>query len=498
MTESSTTAGNYAQPVAQNNGYLLGAPHHWIRAFVLAGSDIFAFLLAGFLFRAGRTVPAMMFVPLHDAINVPIDIFYVLCLLFVIVRYISGDYSRRRLFWDSARFTTTALIVASLPCFLIVISMPSQFSFWVEVESWTFLLFAIPCLRQTARKALDFMGLWRLPTAMIASSSRAGSLYPALSGTLTLGYDIRWLVTTDPNAALPQCAQGLNRVALTEPNQIASRLLAEGCYQAVVATDDPQAPDFAELIQSLLQTGISVCFIPSLPRMPLAGVRTSYFFGRHILLFEMHSSAQRLPQRLFKRVFDFVGSLSILILISPLIAIVMYLIRRHDGGPIFYAQHRVGLNGRHFRCWKFRTMAVDADQRLERWKSERPEVYEEFLKAYKLTDDPRVTAPGKWLRRSSIDELPQLFNVLCGEMSLVGPRPIPEQQLCEQYGAAAALYKTVRPGLTGIWQISGRNDTSLEERVRFDEWYILNWTFWYDIAILIQTAWIVFSGRGAY
>ena len=131
-------------------------------------------------------------------------------------------------------------------------------------------------------------------------------------------------------------------------------------------------------------------------------------------------------------------------------------------------------------------------------KREHPDLYEEFLKTYKLRDDPRITKPGKWLRKTSLDELPQLVNVLRGEMSLVGPRPIPERQLLDQYGKAAQLYMQVRPGLTGLWQISGRNETTLEERVVYDEWYILNWSFWYDIVILIQTAWIIFSGRGAF
>ncbi len=117
---------------------------------------------------------------------------------------------------------------------------------------------------------------------------------------------------------------------------------------------------------------------------------------------------------------------------------------------------------------------------------------------FKLRDDPRITRVGKWLRKTSLDEFPPLWNVIRGDMSLVGPRPIPEQQLRDQYGSAAQLYMRVRPGMSGLWQISGRSETTSVKRIVLDEWYILNWSFWYDIVILIQTAWIVVAGKGAF
>jgi undecaprenyl-phosphate galactose phosphotransferase len=227
-------------------------------------------------------------------------------------------------------------------------------------------------------------------------------------------------------------------------------------------------------------------------------MRTNYLFGQDLLLLQLRNNLSRIPSQITKRIVDFVGSILIIILSFPIWATVMAAIKLHDGGPIFYWQPRVGLNGRTFPCIKFRTMAQDADERLERWKLEQPDLYAEFLKSYKLRDDPRVTGPGSWLRRTSLDELPQLLNVIVGQMSMVGPRPIPLAQLRSQYGSAEQLYLHVRPGMTGLWQVSGRNDTSNEERVVFDEWYILNWSLWYDFVILIQTVRIVFTARGAY
>jgi undecaprenyl-phosphate galactose phosphotransferase len=142
-------------------------------------------------------------------------------------------------------------------------------------------------------------------------------------------------------------------------------------------------------------------------------------------------------------------------------------------------------------------MVTDAEARLRAWQIENPDLYAEYRKTFKLRNDPRITAIGGWLRKTSLDELPQLINVLRGEMSLVGPRPVLASELREHYGPAAQLYIRTRPGMTGLWQVSGRSDTSYKTRVTLDEWYILNWSFWYDIVILIKTAWIVATGKGA-
>jgi Undecaprenyl-phosphate galactose phosphotransferase WbaP len=471
---------------------------HWASVVILAASDVVAFVLAALLFRVGRATPEIVFLPGRLADQTPVDIFFILGFLFILVRYICGDYSRRGLFWDSTRATTVGLIIASLPCFLILVALPGQYSSSASIASWIFLLFAVPCLRQLARVAMTYAGIWRLPAALIASGPRAYDIYAALNNTISLGYDIRWLALDEADREPRENLKRLKQIFLTDPGEIAAKLAADGCAQVVIATDDMQSTAFADLIQRLMERGISVAFIPSFLRLPLVRVTTSYFFGHDILLFQVRNSLWRAPHRFIKRSFDIVGSIALLLLFLPVLITISIAIKRYDGGKVSYAQRRVGRYGRQFDCLKFRTMAEDADSRRARWAKEEPELYAEFLKTYKLRDDPRVTKPGKWLRRTSLDELPQLLNVLRGEMSLVGPRPIPEQQLLDHYGQAAQLYMQVRPGLTGLWQISGRNETTLEERVVYDEWYILNWSFWYDIVILIQTAWIIVSGRGAF
>jgi Undecaprenyl-phosphate galactose phosphotransferase WbaP len=251
-------------------------------------------------------------------------------------------------------------------------------------------------------------------------------------------------------------------------------------------------------VQRLLEVNVPVAIIPSINRLPLANATTNYFFGSDILLMQVRSNVQRLPSRVVKRFFDIGLSALLLVVLSPLFVALGIAIKRAGGGSVTYSQTRIGRHGVPFPCFKFRTMVEDADAQLHLWSQENPELYEQYLRTFKLRDDPRVTPIGKWLRRTSLDELPQLWNVLRGDMSLVGPRPVVVHELDEHYGPAAQVYIRTRPGLTGLWQVSGRSDTSYKRRVFLDEWYVLNWSFWYDIVILIQTVWIVIAGKGAF
>ncbi len=197
-----------------------------------------------------------------------------------------------------------------------------------------------------------------------------------------------------------------------------------------------------------------------------------------------------------KRTMDFIGSLLLIIVLSPILIFIAFLIRR-DGGSSFYAQERVGYGGKAFKCLKFRSMVVNSKQRLEEVLASSPEAQAEWDKDFKLKNDPRITSIGSFLRKTSLDELPQLFNVLKGDMSLVGPRPIVEDEL-RRYGSFSGKYLSARPGMTGLWQVSGRNDTTYRERVSLDCYYVDNWKFHTDMFLLVKTLTVVFHGRGAY
>jgi undecaprenyl-phosphate galactose phosphotransferase len=199
--------------------------------------------------------------------------------------------------------------------------------------------------------------------------------------------------------------------------------------------------------------------------------------------------------RTCKRVLDVVAALLLLVLLSPLMLAIAVIVRR-DGGDALYRQQRVGRFGRDFCCIKFRSMDPCADRQLADILARDAAAAAEWSTTQKLRDDPRVTRVGHLLRGASLDELPQLLNVIRGEMSLVGPRPIVRSEL-RFYGRDADSYMRARPGLTGLWQVSGRSDTSYEQRVRLDVRYVQQWTFWLDIVILLRTIPIVLRRRGA-
>jgi Undecaprenyl-phosphate galactose phosphotransferase WbaP len=197
-----------------------------------------------------------------------------------------------------------------------------------------------------------------------------------------------------------------------------------------------------------------------------------------------------------KIVADLLMTVCLLVMLAPVMIGIAVLVAL-DGGPVLYKHMRVGKGGQRFYCLKFRSMVVSADDALAARLAGDPESKEEWLLTQKLKNDPRVTKVGHFLRATSLDELPQLFNVLRLEMSLVGPRPIVENELA-RYGRHIDYYLRTRPGLTGLWQVNGRSDTSYGRRVALDAWYVKSWRFWRDIGILFRTVPVVILRRGAH
>jgi Undecaprenyl-phosphate galactose phosphotransferase WbaP len=185
------------------------------------------------------------------------------------------------------------------------------------------------------------------------------------------------------------------------------------------------------------------------------------------------------------------------IIILPLLLIIALLVKLSSPGPVLYKHTRLGINGKYFTAYKFRSMVLDADKKLEELLASDPASREQWEKNHKLRSDPRITIIGKFLRRTSFDEFPQLLNILKGEMSLVGPRPIVDAEV-KKYGEDYARIFSVKPGLTGLWQVSGRSDTDYNERVSFDTYYLQSWSIWLDVWVLFKTFSVVIKGKGAY
>lgn len=265
----------------------------------------------------------------------------------------------------------------------------------------------------------------------------------------------------------------------------------------VIAAPGIGRAQLQEIISAIQPHVRNISFIPDLIGTPMASVDASILFSEKILMLNLRNNLASATNRIFKRAFDLALTIVGGILISPALVAITVAVAVENRGRVIFAHERVGRLGKKFPCYKFQTMVPDAEARLEKYLAENPEARREWNENFKLTNDPRVTRLGAYLRRTSLDELPQLWNVIRGEMSLVGPRPIVEAEV-PRYGENIREYYMVLPGITGMWQVSGRSDTTYAERVAMDTWYVQNWSVWVDIMYLFKTVKAVVTGRGAY
>lgn len=278
--------------------------------------------------------------------------------------------------------------------------------------------------------------------------------------------------------------------------QSASRVAGSHFAQyAIVALPNKSNRELSSAIQEYCRGFSHVLLAPDIPDVCSLGM-TARDIGGELGL--------ELPQRLFrrsasrvKRLLDGGASFALLVILAPLFGIIAAAIKLTSKGPVFYVHPRLGRDGQPFKTLKFRTMVSDADRVLADYLIMQPEDSLEWQRDHKLKRDPRITKVGRLLRRSSLDELPQLLNVFLGQMSLVGPRPIVPDEV-PKYGRGYGLYMRVLPGITGLWQVSGRSNTTYDERVGYDRYYIHNWSIWLDIYILVCTIAAVVKGQGAY
>jgi Undecaprenyl-phosphate galactose phosphotransferase WbaP len=264
---------------------------------------------------------------------------------------------------------------------------------------------------------------------------------------------------------------------------------------AVLAMPGVPPQRLVQILESYGQTFAHLLVIPDLFGLASLWVAPQDLGG--VLALNVRQQLLLPLPRLTKAWIDLSLALLIGVLCLPILLLLALLIKLDSRGPIFYRQTRIGKAGKSFQAIKFRTMAVNADQLLEQYLQRQPELRSLWQQDHKLKKDPRLTRVGRWLRRTSLDELPQLWNVLKGEMSLVGPRPIISEEI-SRYGDKYPLYTRVKPGLTGLWQVSGRNNISYAERVNLDAYYVRNWSVWLDAYILLRTPWVVLTAEGAY
>jgi len=358
----------------------------------------------------------------------------------------------------------------------------------------------VPLLRSAMKAWLIQHGLWRLPTVIIGCGKQAQEAWCALRSEPLLGFDVYCFVAVGNSG--PYTVQVSESVSLPVVRLSAKELRPwlESQQQpfVTVAVSEEELRALQAEIELLSLRYKDLHVIPPLAGLPLFGISANHFFSHEVLMLRVRNNLASPSLMLLKRVFDLCGALCGLLMLAPLFAYVGWQIKRQGGpGGVFFGHVRIGMNGQPFKCWKFRTMVHNSKEVLEQLLATDPQARAEWEKDFKLRNDPRITPIGAFLRKTSLDEIPQLWNVLKGEMSLVGPRPIIQDEL-ERYAERVEFYLEARPGLTGLWQVSGRNETTYAERVALDAWYVKNWNLWYDIAILCKTVRTVLTGKGAY
>lgn len=447
-----------------------------VLAFALAG------LLAALLARSWGDVQDTHWLVAQDLERYAAWLFLTaLGLMFFLVRH--RHYSDRKPFWtELGEILKVLLMLAVFDLALIGVARWNSSRLWWGIV-WPLSALCIPVGRGMLRSFMRQLHLWQRPTFVVGNGPNAYEALEALKSEPALGFEVLGLV--EVNELLKEESDVLQKWAQVPGSQF------------VVALEAGQN-DLREAVLRRLAYwhAEDVGVIPAMRGVPLFGTDIFYFFSHEVALLKLRNNLRYWPARILKRVFDLLGAFLFLIIGAlPLLCIAL-LIRR-DGGPAIFAHQRVGRAGVMFPCFKFRTMHVDAEKQLEDLLINDHLARAEWEQGFKLHNDPRITRIGKFLRKTSLDELPQLFNVIRGEMSLVGPRPIIRAEL-ERYGQDVEYFLMVSPGMTGLWQISGRSDTGYGVRVYLDTWYVKNWSLWYDIAILFKTIKVVFHGKGAY
>lgn len=413
---------------------------------------------------------------------------------------INNHYRQGTPWWEQVRqIIIICLVLWGLAGF-VLFGLKLPFSrLWVSI-CWLMAMPLLITMRMVARKVNQLLGQWGRQVVVIGGAENTLETMFALSTDTYNRYEVKdiYLLATKKvfaAEALPpsqkRCRQHLTDLAsiydLPE--------LAPGCL-VILAPDDNTKIDFERFMVAARKADVEVAFVPPMSGLSLYGMDMQHFFGSHTVLFKPKRAVESRLNRALKRCIDLAGALTGMVVLSVPLLVIMKSIRK-DGGPIFYSQERIGMHGKPFRCWKFRSMVPNSAEILEKLLKDDPQARAEWEADFKLKNDPRITKIGHFIRKTSIDELPQLWNVLKGEMSLVGPRPIVAKEL-EYYGKHQHEYLAAKPGLTGLWQVSGRNDISYAYRVYLDSWYVTHWSIWTDMVIVIKTIGILVNRRGAY
>ncbi len=425
----------------------------------------------------------------------PIYLFFWLPAVFLLFIFFKGLYGKRILVYEmTERLLLACLggtVFSVLLMFLTQVSGQVSRLFVILFTLFAFLLLSIT--RVITCRIIKSIRAFQIPILIVGAGKTADIIVRQLMEDSGMRYRIVGFLEDGE----PYKNFGKDMPILGGFEDLEKVVGETGINTILIAAPGLSQDKLSDMIyrsQSLVK---NVAVVPNLVAVPMSNITVESFFDAKIMVLNIRNNLGNRWNRILKRTFDITATVIGGLMISPILLAISLWVYHDSPGPVIFKHRRVGRNGKEFNCYKFRSMCVNSKEVLEHLLATDPEAKAEWDKEFKLKNDPRITKSGAFLRKTSLDELPQLWNVLKGEMSLVGPRPIVKKEI-SKYGQYFREYKMVRPGITGIWQTSGRSDVDYLERVQMDNWYVHNWSVWIDIVLLWRTIDVVMAGEGAY
>jgi Undecaprenyl-phosphate galactose phosphotransferase WbaP len=438
-------------------------------------------------------------IPLQPTLLDFLDLWWLPTIFLCFITY-ERLYIKKLPFWDETRELLKAISASTIAILAVITlgKMTGSISRLVIVFLWCAGLFLFPLVRFLGKKILYAFGPMRDKVIILGAGSAGIETAKGLNADRHLGYHVIGFL--DDNEAIGKevsVGAAAYRVfgKIRHFRKFVNHL---DISTVIIAIPSLSVEKSSELTNEIQKYTKSVLLVPDIKGVALTNTELYHLFMQQLFLLKINNNLKSPFNRFIKRTFD----LAVSLLFSPLLLLIIgalgLLIKLDSPGPVFYRHTRIGRNGKPFGVYKFRSMYRDSKERLERILRTDVASKREWETYFKLKNDPRVTRMGHFLRKTSLDELPQILNVLKGEMSLVGPRPVLAEEITKYYREFADYYHLVRPGITGLWQVNGRNDVDYDMRVRLDTWYVLNWSAWLDIVILFKTFRVVLKKEGAY
>ena len=460
---------------------------------VMAAVDYVAIVISVYLAMYARN--GILFMT-GTTLHIPaVKIYVLIPLIYILFLQAQQLYTVREPFYALMRRIMHASAYAMGATIAVI-----YFSYLAEATSrlfmglfWVTSIILLLMIRYICLRIFEKIGVFQIPLLIIGAGQTGELFYKNILKDSAMNYEVigvleDYSVKGELLKNVPVLGKISDAVEVIKKYHIKS---------VVIAAPGMEQEKLAALIFAIHPIVKSLSIIPNLVGIPMGNVQIDSFYKEKLMAITVRNNLQSSRGQLIKRIFDLILSLMGTVLISVFLAVIAVLIRLDSPGPVIYDGKRIGKDGKVFKCYKFRTMYTNGPELLQRYFAQHPDKKAQYEIYHKLDCDPRITRIGRFLRKTSLDELPQFINVILGDMSLVGPRPyLVEEQ--PEMGDTSGLILMTRPGITGFWQVSGRSAISFKERLMMDCWYVRNWSVWIDFYLLLKTVEIVILRKGAY